>query len=439
MAVVSFREQILQNKEIESLLSSPSPTPILASSIYSSSKSTELWSIDIEHIFSLSLSRTLQILCNRIDWTIVPLICVRSDMSIVCDASIETSDRRKCEAPVNFSFPSFFQCHLVAFVCSFNGFNIETERKMVSWNLDQRLISSFFLFSVSFSSNRSWPLLHVHHCWITVMPILLKLVPSRTMMMIWSIMLIFFGKSSLVSLKTPKQRSLFVSSWRKHGRFMTKSGFVDSSRRIRSLQRQQDDLLVQHRTSPARGGLLAALNKSQFPSSSVPTMTMLEKKSKSFVGHELPSVISISTNLDTKQREHDKQMRLIEVNGLTTEIGKEGEKNCLPSFFRNKWFKPSRPNANRKDSKEMWRRNNGIFNTHWKNWIWVNNKSKNEDASNPWCHCHRYEQETIRCGEILVEESGRKRSNWTRLDEETRSGNWFHSQSMHSFLFVFSS
>ena len=102
-------------------------------------------------------------------------------------------------------------------------------------------------------------------------------------------------------------------SFRKHGRYMTKSGFVDSSRRVRSLHRQQDDLLVSpHRTSPSRGGLLAALNKSSFSSAALP-IPVLDRKSKSFHGTEQPSVISISTNLETKEREHDKQMRLIEV------------------------------------------------------------------------------------------------------------------------------
>ena len=100
---------------------------------------------------------------------------------------------------------------------------------------------------------------------------------------------------------------------------MTKGGFVDSSRRVRSLQRQQDDLLTSHRTSPARGGLLAALNKSSFSASSMPPINAMERKSRSFVANEIPSVISISTNLDTKQKEYDKHMRLFEVNPTFSE------------------------------------------------------------------------------------------------------------------------
>jgi hypothetical protein len=91
---------------------------------------------------------------------------------------------------------------------------------------------------------------------------------------------------------------------------MTKSGYVDSSRRIRSLHRQQDDLLApQYPTSLSKGGLLASINKSSL---SVPATTT-PRKLKPFVGNDLPSVISISTNLENKNKEYDKQMRLIEV------------------------------------------------------------------------------------------------------------------------------
>ena len=96
---------------------------------------------------------------------------------------------------------------------------------------------------------------------------------------------------------------------------MTKGGYVDSSRRVRSLHRQQDDLLIgQHQTSSMRGGLLAAINKSTLSSSSAPP-PMTSRKFKSPTGTELPSVISISTNLENKKKEYDKQMRLIEVWG----------------------------------------------------------------------------------------------------------------------------
>jgi hypothetical protein len=97
---------------------------------------------------------------------------------------------------------------------------------------------------------------------------------------------------------------------------MTKGGYVDSSRRVRSLHRQQDDLLVpQHQTSSSRGGLLASIKKSSLlPSSSVSLPTIALKRLKQSNENELPSVISISTNLETKKKEYDKQMRLIEVN-----------------------------------------------------------------------------------------------------------------------------
>ncbi|CAF1224605.1 unnamed protein product [Rotaria sordida] len=101
---------------------------------------------------------------------------------------------------------------------------------------------------------------------------------------------------------------------RKHGRYMTKAGYVDSSRRVRSLHRQQDDLLQsQHQTSPSRGGLLASINKSPLSSSAPPPpLSTTPKKLKQSTGNELPSVISISKNLENKKKEHDKQMRLIE-------------------------------------------------------------------------------------------------------------------------------
>ena len=92
---------------------------------------------------------------------------------------------------------------------------------------------------------------------------------------------------------------------------MTKGGYVDSSRRVRSLHRQQDDLLAsQH---PTRGGLLASINKSTLSSSAPP---LAQRKFKSPNGNELPSVIAISTNLENKKKEYDKQMRLIEVKSI---------------------------------------------------------------------------------------------------------------------------
>ena len=79
---------------------------------------------------------------------------------------------------------------------------------------------------------------------------------------------------------------------------MTKDGYVDSSRRVRSLQRQQDEPSV-----PLRINASTTTNKA----ASTP------KKPKQEAENELPSVISISTNIEQKGKEHDKQMRLIEV------------------------------------------------------------------------------------------------------------------------------
>jgi len=91
---------------------------------------------------------------------------------------------------------------------------------------------------------------------------------------------------------------------------MTKTGYVDSNRRVRSLQRQQDDLPVhQHSTLSLRSSL-PTIGKSS--SLSAPPKAPL-KKLKLPIGNELPSVISISTNIENKEKEYDKQMRLIEV------------------------------------------------------------------------------------------------------------------------------
>jgi hypothetical protein len=92
---------------------------------------------------------------------------------------------------------------------------------------------------------------------------------------------------------------------------MTKGGYVDSSRRVRSLHRQQDDLqLPKHHTSPSRGGLLASINKS---SSSAPPTTTISRKVKTSDRNGLSSSLSSSGNLENKIREYDKQMRIIEV------------------------------------------------------------------------------------------------------------------------------
>jgi hypothetical protein len=90
---------------------------------------------------------------------------------------------------------------------------------------------------------------------------------------------------------------------------MAKGGYVDSSRRVRSLHRQQDDLQYpKHQTSSSRVGLLASINKSSL---SAPATTTPSRKLKASNGNE--SSMSSSVNLESKKREYDKQMRLIEV------------------------------------------------------------------------------------------------------------------------------
>jgi len=92
---------------------------------------------------------------------------------------------------------------------------------------------------------------------------------------------------------------------------MTKGGYVDSSRRIRSLYRQQDDLkLLKFDSSPTRSNLLPSIGKS---SSSAPATTAASRKIKAFDGSEFPSSVSMSANPQNKKKEFDKQMRLIKV------------------------------------------------------------------------------------------------------------------------------
>jgi hypothetical protein len=94
---------------------------------------------------------------------------------------------------------------------------------------------------------------------------------------------------------------------------MTKAGYVDSNRRVRSLQRQQDDLPLQQHSTLSLRSSLPTIGK---PSSLSATPL---RKLKQPIGNELPSVISISTNIDNKEKEYDKQMRLIEVCLILTE------------------------------------------------------------------------------------------------------------------------
>lgn len=82
---------------------------------------------------------------------------------------------------------------------------------------------------------------------------------------------------------------------RNHGRYKTKDGFVDSSRRVRSLHRQQGDL---QNSSSRTGGLLASISKST--SLSAPATT-----SKRSDRHT-------SKSAENKTRDYDKQMKIIE-------------------------------------------------------------------------------------------------------------------------------
>lgn len=105
-----------------------------------------------------------------------------------------------------------------------------------------------------------------------------------------------------------------VFEFRKHGRYMSNKGYVDSTRRIRSLHRQQDDLHISpHHLSPSRGGLLAAINKSSLSSSAPPIPSSTPRKLRSSSDNDLTS---ISANLENKKRDYEKQMRLIEVRSI---------------------------------------------------------------------------------------------------------------------------
>jgi hypothetical protein len=94
---------------------------------------------------------------------------------------------------------------------------------------------------------------------------------------------------------------------------MSKGGYVDSTRRIRSLHRQQDDpQLPKYQTSLSKGGLLASINKSSL-SSSAPPHTTIPRRLKPFNESEPSSSISPSIKFETKIKDYDKQMRVIEV------------------------------------------------------------------------------------------------------------------------------
>lgn len=95
--------------------------------------------------------------------------------------------------------------------------------------------------------------------------------------------------------------------FRNHGRYMTKGGYVDSSRRIHSLYRQQEGTqLSKHDASSTGNLLLPSLGKSA-PAAHTTTEP---RKSKGF---ELSNSLSTSTNLKNQAKEFEKQMRLIKV------------------------------------------------------------------------------------------------------------------------------
>lgn len=114
----------------------------------------------------------------------------------------------------------------------------------------------------------------------------------------------FYGNCSYEDIRCFEPLCSFVC--RNHSRYKTKEGFIDSSRRVRSLQRQQDDLQSSKHISPLRGGLLASITKS---SSSAPAMTIQTRRPKKPDNQELTPA-----NLENKKREYEKQMRLIEVH-----------------------------------------------------------------------------------------------------------------------------
>lgn len=93
---------------------------------------------------------------------------------------------------------------------------------------------------------------------------------------------------------------------------MTKGGYVDSSRRIRSLHHQQDEFdSSKFQTSSSRTGLLASLNKTPL---SAPPIQAIPKKSKTYEEREATSSLSLATNHEQKRKDYDKHMKSIEVS-----------------------------------------------------------------------------------------------------------------------------
>lgn len=96
---------------------------------------------------------------------------------------------------------------------------------------------------------------------------------------------------------------------------MSKKGYVDSSRRVHSLHRQQDKIdSTSHRPTPSRGGgLLAAINKSASSSSSAPPITSKKTPRRLKPLNDDVDLSTIKANSENKKKEYEKQMRLIEV------------------------------------------------------------------------------------------------------------------------------
>ncbi|CAF0981483.1 unnamed protein product [Didymodactylos carnosus] len=92
-----------------------------------------------------------------------------------------------------------------------------------------------------------------------------------------------------------------------HGRFMTKNGYVDSKRRIRSLHRQQEESISSSAGvgSSKLPGLFETFGKHSLSRSA--DITPRQRLTT-----DGQSAIAIATNLEQKKKEFDKHMRLIE-------------------------------------------------------------------------------------------------------------------------------
>lgn len=102
---------------------------------------------------------------------------------------------------------------------------------------------------------------------------------------------------------------LFLLISRNHNRYRNQDGFVDSTRRVRALNRQQDQLFVSRSVkTPTRSGLLAGINRVASPS----TLPTTHNNSK-FSSNQENETGQNSNILEIKRKDYDKQMRLIEV------------------------------------------------------------------------------------------------------------------------------